>query len=62
MNSETLQIAALIKKPPEERTTEELQCILPFLTSRSELLNNLKSGDNIFTLELSRLFTLLYKL
>lgn len=45
MNSETIEIAKVIKKPPHLRTKEELSRILPFLTTRSELLNNLKPGE-----------------
>lgn len=44
MNMETLKISSVIKKPPDERTTPELDEILPYLTKRSELLGNLQKG------------------
>ena len=44
MNLETLQISSVIKKPPDERSREDLEEILPYLTKRSELLSNLQKG------------------
>ncbi|XP_067942537.1 uncharacterized protein [Watersipora subatra] len=49
MNLETIEILKVIKKSSDLRTKEEVEKILPYLTSRSELLNNLRQ-DVLFEL------------
>jgi len=57
MNRETVEISKVIQKSPEDRTKTELDRILPYLATRSQLLNKLKTGLESLVLSVGGVFS-----